>query len=1343
MAKKPTSKGPKSSANTSASQKQQAMSPNVNYLSNTAPIPQSNTTPVNPKKKTYEEELHELMSLRNRAKHHMLSKLNQTWIGGYVAETIQKKPHEMSFRNSLAHDVVDRNMGAAATFLWDYGRYKYKQHQINKRQNQQMATGASSQPNPVPQQSLSPNATLRPTVNYLNNGASQITMPNIPMLPSVSSAISASQGPSSPVNSQQQNSIIIQKLSSIDGKLEDISISQTRVENQVNRILNFVSNKDPKNNVKAADNKTAEDGEKNDGDFFTWIKNMFRGTPATTARGAGGARYRNPQTGRFERAPSNVRPGVGSRLLNGLGTTMAIVGSGVEAYNEYQDSGSAGRATSVGGGALAGIMAGGKLGAAIGAPFGGWGAVPGSIIGGTIGGLAGTRLGRGVYDSIAGLGSIGGNRPPPIFGGMFQPEASTTTPTERAMADIETRSEREANKNSTQNINNLSVTVRDAYSIEAGTITIKSPKIIFDGTVEFKGNAISVPGGQTQANTSPQTPSSQVPGSAVPQTPGLPGSGTGSGTGSGPSLQQLAPGQLPTPQRGRGIGGDRSRERAAAGQQRPILPGFNGNIGGGLFGPIPNNQGSISSPIPEQGQMGTAPGFRNNDLFRSIPVSPNLPPGSQNAASPEARRQLQSNTQPSAGASFSRGDITDDEYARIRGGANWALRNMPDPTSDAVRGNLTTIRSPSGQRFTVHKDAAADLQGFINELEGAGYRINPGSGGYNLRRNVNNPRQWSTHSYGTTLDINPTQNPNRRDGVLQTNLPSNISRMAARYNISWGGDWRSVKDAMHFEWMGPQNRPSNLIQPNDPNHPSRQQANGNATTPQVLSREQVAAAERTEAHERFRHHPNNPFGWRSETGGRQNQNQPQFQPQTSEEFARAAGLNPNDLPAGMRNNNPGNIIHTNRSNYPGLVGPSTNTDQGYRQSVFNSPRAGVAAMHGLLMQRFGQGRDTINKIIAERGGWTPGNYRAAANIARMAGIRPDEKIDLNDANIRRRVMQAIVRQEHGNAGRAYNSLIDEHITGPRQNNQILTPQNDGIGGDIRYQAQILGQANTTPSSRQSSALPESVTGDGAGLTAQGRANLAQTGADYIRQRREAQREDPARGTSQPPQPSGSITNDMESRRGRAFDNMGIPYRDRVSPDLLMQEAEREARRIDLIDREGPRGNAFNRVNIGAPITAPIPISRPADFGRENQRGRAFMNAGMSSTVLRDRSTDALVQRLNIEQQQRSLEFEAQRKHAEMMAQQRPGFVTGQAIRDGQRMNDEMMGVVGNQRQTHSSPVEAATEPPRTTAPSSGVPGVSGAATPSGTFAQELRSRSPGAIVEAPESNHIGLAHGVE
>lgn len=134
----------------------------------------------------------------------------------------------------------------------------------------------------------------------------------------------------------------------------------------------------------------------------------------------------------------------------------------------------------------------------------------------------------------------------------------------------------------------------------------------------------------------------------------------------------------------------------------------------------------------------------------------------------------------------------------VRGKANMAKAGPewgnPD-APDYFQNHLTQIES-HGKTVTVNKVAADAFKGFLDELQGMGYRIDS-IGGYN-DRNIAGTGKRSQHAFGNAIDINPGRNPVNGS----TDLPPNVSDIAAKYGLSWGGDWKSKKDYMHFEFAG-------------------------------------------------------------------------------------------------------------------------------------------------------------------------------------------------------------------------------------------------------------------------------------------------------------------------------------------------------------------------------------------------------------------------------------------------------------------------------------------------------------------------------------------------------------
>jgi hypothetical protein len=119
---------------------------------------------------------------------------------------------------------------------------------------------------------------------------------------------------------------------------------------------------------------------------------------------------------------------------------------------------------------------------------------------------------------------------------------------------------------------------------------------------------------------------------------------------------------------------------------------------------------------------------------------------------------------------------------------------------------LSTITTKSGKSFQVAKILSKQFQGFIDELEATGYKIKSiggyrkaGTGGGTGPADPDYDKERYSHPYGASIDINPSQNPYGKS--LITDMPDNISEIAARHGLGWGGNWNSVKDAMHFSAM--------------------------------------------------------------------------------------------------------------------------------------------------------------------------------------------------------------------------------------------------------------------------------------------------------------------------------------------------------------------------------------------------------------------------------------------------------------------------------------------------------------------------------------------------------------
>lgn len=127
----------------------------------------------------------------------------------------------------------------------------------------------------------------------------------------------------------------------------------------------------------------------------------------------------------------------------------------------------------------------------------------------------------------------------------------------------------------------------------------------------------------------------------------------------------------------------------------------------------------------------------------------------------------------------------------------WGKDNTPE-VSDLKRINpnaMLTGVNFRGRHFVVSKQVAPIFLALLDDLWAEGYR--PAIiGGYN-DRNIAGTNVKSLHSYGLAIDIDPERNPVQH-GTNNHALPKNVAALAAKYGLSWGGNWNSYKDPMHF-----------------------------------------------------------------------------------------------------------------------------------------------------------------------------------------------------------------------------------------------------------------------------------------------------------------------------------------------------------------------------------------------------------------------------------------------------------------------------------------------------------------------------------------------------------------
>lgn len=150
----------------------------------------------------------------------------------------------------------------------------------------------------------------------------------------------------------------------------------------------------------------------------------------------------------------------------------------------------------------------------------------------------------------------------------------------------------------------------------------------------------------------------------------------------------------------------------------------------------------------------------------------------------EAYAKMHARLQPSLDAN----SIAIAAKAAVSAGIAVAAPNSSAGTS----AGMATVRT-QGLTVPVAAQYADRFQGFLNDLEAAGYKVHTVYGA-GKPRNVAGTDRPSYHNDGLAIDINPEENTvNGR-----TNLPRNVGEIAAKWGLGWGGNWHSKKDYMHF-----------------------------------------------------------------------------------------------------------------------------------------------------------------------------------------------------------------------------------------------------------------------------------------------------------------------------------------------------------------------------------------------------------------------------------------------------------------------------------------------------------------------------------------------------------------
>jgi len=167
---------------------------------------------------------------------------------------------------------------------------------------------------------------------------------------------------------------------------------------------------------------------------------------------------------------------------------------------------------------------------------------------------------------------------------------------------------------------------------------------------------------------------------------------------------------------------------------------------------------------------------------------------------------------PGVGGSYPGGETsgssggTQPDSGSAQGQGEAAGQDGPPPDLEDAEG-LATITSRGGASTQVAAVFQRNFQGFIDDLEATGYVVRM-LGGY-CNRNARGTSRPSYHAMGAAIDVNWDVNgygsrprgwngPTTRGSQYGCDLPLNVSEIAARHGLGWGGNWSSPWDPMHF-----------------------------------------------------------------------------------------------------------------------------------------------------------------------------------------------------------------------------------------------------------------------------------------------------------------------------------------------------------------------------------------------------------------------------------------------------------------------------------------------------------------------------------------------------------------
>jgi hypothetical protein len=115
-----------------------------------------------------------------------------------------------------------------------------------------------------------------------------------------------------------------------------------------------------------------------------------------------------------------------------------------------------------------------------------------------------------------------------------------------------------------------------------------------------------------------------------------------------------------------------------------------------------------------------------------------------------------------------------------------------------LRRHIVTRRVPILGAVTCHRAMIRPLRAALGELarRGLSRLVNPGDyAGCHAPRRIQPRGQLSLHAWGVAIDINASANP----FMGRSRQDRRLVRTMQRHGFTWGGDWPTRPDPMHFE----------------------------------------------------------------------------------------------------------------------------------------------------------------------------------------------------------------------------------------------------------------------------------------------------------------------------------------------------------------------------------------------------------------------------------------------------------------------------------------------------------------------------------------------------------------